>query len=173
MNLKGLEEKRNDLKSQMTSLVETAKAETRAMNENEVAEFDKLEQEIKDIDATIEREEKVNNMEEKEVKKEERNLSVEELDRVKFENTIRSIVSSRAEENTTYGENGAVVPTTIANKIIDKIVEICPIYSMADRYDMTGNLSLPKYDAENSSIEMTYADEFTDAEGKKVKFGKI
>ena len=40
MNLKGLEEKRNDLKSQMSSLLETAKAEERAMNEEEVAKFD-------------------------------------------------------------------------------------------------------------------------------------
>lgn len=173
MNRKGLEEKRIDLKSQMNSLLETAKTEERAMNEEEVSKFDELEQEIKNIDATIEREEKIESMEEKEVKREERNLSVEELDRIKFENTIRSIVSSRAEENTTYGENGAVVPTTIANKIIDKIVEICPIYEMAERYNLTGNLSLPKYDKENSSIEMTYADEFTDAEGGKVRFAKI
>ena len=173
MNRKGLEETRNDLKSQMSSLVDTAKAEERAMNEEEVAKFDELEQEIKNIDATIEREEKMESMEVKEVKTEERSLSVEELDRVKFENCIRSIVSARAEENTTYAENGAVVPTTIANKIIDKIVEICPIYEMADRYNMTGNLSLPKYDEENSSIVMDYADEFTDAEGKKVKFGSI
>lgn len=173
MNRKGLEEKRIDLKSQMNSLLETAKTEERAMNEEEVSKFDELEQEIKNIDATIEREEKIESMEEKEVKREERNLSVEELDRIKFENTIRSIVSSRAEENTTYGENGAVVPTTIANKIIDKIVEICPIYEMAERYNMTGNLSLPKYDKENSSITMTYADEFSDAEGGKVKFAKI
>ena len=44
---------------------------------------------------------------------------------------------------------------------------------MSDRYNMTGNLSLPKYDEENSSISMTYADEFTDAESGKVKFGSI
>lgn len=173
MNRKGLEEKRNDLKSHMATMLDTAKAENRAMNDDEVSKFDEMEKEIKNIDATIEREEKMENMEDKEVKNEERNLSVEELDRIKFENTIRSIVSSRAEENTTYGENGAVVPTTIANKIIDRIVEICPIYELSDRYNMTGNLSLPKYDAESSSLIMEYADEFTDAEGKKVKFGKV
>lgn len=173
MNIKGLEEKRNDLKSQMTTMLETAKTEERALNEEEVSKFDEMEKEIKNIDATIEREEKIENMEEREVKKEERNLTVEELDRIKFENTIRSIVSSRAEENTTYGENGAVVPTTIANKIIDRIVEICPIYELADRYNMTGNLSLPKYDKDSSSIVMEYADEFTDAEGKKAVFTKI
>lgn len=173
MNIKGLEEKRNDLKSQMTTMLETAKTEERALNEEEVSKFDELEREVKNIDATIEREEKMNNMEEREVKKEERNLTVEELDRIKFENAIRSIVSSRAEENTTYAENGAVVPTTIANKIIDRIVEICPIYELADRYNMTGNLTLPKYDKDSSTIVMEYADEFTDAEGKKAVFTKI
>lgn len=173
MNIKGLEEKRNDLTSQLSEIVENAKAETRAMTEEEVLKFDELEKEINNIDATIEREEKINNMENKEIKKEDRGLTVEELDTIKFENCIRSVVSARAEENTTYAENGAVVPTTIANKIIQKIVEICPIYEMSDRYNMTGNLSLPKYDEENSSISMTYADEFTDAESGKVKFGSI
>ena len=173
MNRKGLEEKRNDLSSQMTALVDTAKAEERAMSVEEVSKFDELEREIQNIDATIEREEKIENMEQREVKKEERELTVEQLDRIKFENAIRSIVSSRAEENTTLAENGAVVPTTIANKIIDRIVEICPIYELADRYNMTGNLSLPKYDKNSSSIVMEYADEFTDAEGKKAVFTKI
>ena len=88
MNRKGLEEKRNDLTSQMTALVDNAKAEERAMTEEEVANFDNLEKEIRNINATIEREEKMNNMEQKEIKKEERNLTVEELDRIKFENAF-------------------------------------------------------------------------------------
>ena len=63
MNRKGLEEKRNDLKAQMSALLETAKAEQRAMTETEISSFDELEKEIKSIDETIKREEKKTAME--------------------------------------------------------------------------------------------------------------
>ena len=47
MNRKGLLEKRNDLKSEMSSMLENAKAEVRALTQEEVAKFDKIENEIK------------------------------------------------------------------------------------------------------------------------------
>ena len=46
MNIKGLEEKRNDLAEQMNALLDTAKAEVRAMTSEEITEFDRLETEI-------------------------------------------------------------------------------------------------------------------------------
>ena len=175
MNLKGLEEKRNDLKSQMSSLLETAKAEERAMNETEVAEFDKLEQEIKDIDATIEREEKVNNMEEKEVKVEERELTVEERDSKEFVGYVRSVIENRADVNLTAGNNGAIVPTTIAKKVIAKVYDMSSILNDATKYNTKGNLSIPVYgaDGEGNDIAMAYADEFTDLESKVGKFTSV
>ena len=117
MNIKGLEEKRNDLKSQMTALLDTAKAEERAMTEEEVSNFDNLEKEVKNIDATIEREEKIENMEQKEVKKEERELTVEEREEKAFKEYI---LNERAGE-LVAGNKGAVIPTTIANKIMTKV----------------------------------------------------
>ena len=125
MNRKGLEEKRNDLKNQMTSLLENAKKEERALSEDETSKFDALEKEIKNIDATIEREEKLDNMEEKETKKEDaKELSVEEKrfynsveerdDYNSFAEYIRSQVEQRADaSNLTKGDNGAVIPKTI------------------------------------------------------------
>lgn len=171
--MKELIEKRNDLVTEMENLVASAKTETRALTEAENTKFEEMKKEVESIDKTIEKEEELENMDTKEVKNESNTRSIEEIEKIQFENCVRSIISERAEENTTYAENGAVVPTTIANKIIDKVVEICPIFSMAERYNMKGDLILPVYDAENSSISMEYADEFSEAEGKKVKFASI
>lgn len=174
MNLKGLEEKRNDLKSQMSSLLDTAKAEERAMNENEVAEFDKLEQEIKNIDATIEREEKVNNMEEREIKVEERELTVEERDSKLFVDYVRGVLENRADANLTTGNNGAIIPTTIAQKVIAKAYDMSSILKDATKYNTKGKLSIPVYGADGSNdITMAYADEFVELESKVGKFTSV
>lgn len=44
----------------------------------------------------------------------------------------------------TTGDNGAVIPTSIANKIIEKVIEISPLFSMATRYNVGGTLNIPK-----------------------------
>ena len=187
MNIKGLEEKRNDLKSQMTSMISTAKKENRALSQEETSKFDNCEKEIKEIDATIEREEKLNNMEEKEVKvdetreltKEEKRFyeSVEERDDYKaFAGYIRSQVTgmeSRADVNLTKGDNGAVIPKTIINKIIEKVEEISPVYRLATHYNIAGTINVPKEDDGTSSITVAYATEFTDLESKSNKFASI
>ena len=58
MNRKGLEERKIDLKSQMTALLDTAKVEKRAMTETETKKFDEIEKEIREINETIEKKKK-------------------------------------------------------------------------------------------------------------------
>lgn len=65
MNKKGLEEKRNDLRQEMTDILNNSKKENRVMSEEEVARFDEIEKEINSIDATLEMENKIEKMEEK------------------------------------------------------------------------------------------------------------
>ena len=65
MKVKALVEKREDLKSQMQELLDNAEKETRALTNEEIEKFDACEREIKNIDETLEREEKKNNMENK------------------------------------------------------------------------------------------------------------
>lgn len=187
MNRKGLEEKRNDLEQEMKDLVANSKKENRAMNETEVARFDAIEKEIKDIDATIEREDKVNNMEEKEVKVDsQRELSaeekrfyrsVEERDDYKaFASYIRSQVSgieNRDATNLTKGDNGAVIPKTIIDKIVEKIENISPVYKLATKYNIAGTVNVPKEDASVDSITVAYATEFTDLTSHSNKFASI
>ena len=168
MNRKGLEEKRNDLKSQMATMLDTAKAEERALSTDEVSKFDELEQEIKNIDATIEREEKIENMEEKEIKKEERELTVEERDVKEFDSYIRNRAS-----NLTVGDNGAVIPTSIVNKIIAKVYDVCPILERSTKYNVKGKIQIPYYDEETNAITVAFATEFTELESNVGKFTNI
>jgi HK97 family phage major capsid protein len=55
-----------------------------------------------------------------------------------------------------------VIPTSIANKIIAKVVDICPVYQLADRYNVGGTLTIPLYDEATQEITCAYATEFTD-----------
>ena len=171
--LKELMEKRAELQEKMDNLLDTAKEEKRAMSTEEVAQFDEMEAEIRNIDATIEREEKRAKAEKKEVKEE---LTVEERDYKNFANYIRDLASgseTRAEVNLTKGDNGAVIPSTIINKIMDKVGEISPVYRLATKYNIAGTINIPKVDESASSITVAYGTEFTDLESKANKFATI
>lgn len=173
MNLKELMEKRNAKVKEMQELVNKANKENRVLNETEVETFNSLEKEVRDLDTTIEAQNKATALTVKPVKEDTKDakVSVEDKEAKQFENMIRGI--KNADEPTTYDDGKVTIPTTIASRIIDRVVEICPIYQLADRYNIEGNIVLPKYDAEHSSIEMTYADEGTTAESGKVALTSI
>ena len=52
-SLKGLKEQRADLLTQMETLTDAVKTEKRAFTEDEIANFNRLEKQVKDLDATI------------------------------------------------------------------------------------------------------------------------
>ncbi len=175
---KKLMEQRAALQAELQKLIDTAQNEERAMNEDESNKFDELEGKIKAIDATIKAEERArslslnvnSNEHHEELRAEERAAAEEEV----FGNYIRGIISeNRAGVNMTTGDNGAVIPTSIANKIIKKVYDICPIYQMADRYNVAGTLTIPSYDESTSAITMAYATEFEELESKSGKFASI
>lgn len=178
MNFKKLMEQRAALQAEMQQLLDTAQNEERAMNEEETTKFDELEGKIKAIDATVKAEERArslslnvnSNEHHEELRAEERAAAEEEV----FGNYIRGIISeNRAGVNMTTGDNGAVIPTSIANKIIKKVYDICPIYQIADRYNVAGTLTIPSYDESASAITMAYATEFEELESKSGKFASI
>ena len=173
MNIKGLEEKRVELTEQMNALLDSAKAEERAMTSEEITKFDELETEINNIDKTIEREEKRNSMENTEVKKE---VTIEERDIKSFADYIRNAVQgleSRAETNLAKGDNGAVIPKTIVKKIMEKVEDISPIYKLATKYHIAGTVNVPKEDNTSDTITVAYATEFTELESHSNKFATI
>lgn len=171
MNEKAMIEKRNEKVSEMENIVNVAKNENRVVNEEEKTKFENLEKEVKEIDDTISMNEKVNKMGVKKMVEDKVTLSVEDKERKQFENYIRGIKNT--DQPTMPSDGQVMIPTTVLDRIIDKVVEICPIFASADRYNVGGNLELPKYDKEHSSIVMEYADEGTSAESGKVKISQI
>lgn len=180
MNLKELLEKRAAKQAAMKAILDMAKTETRSLTEEESKQFDELEKEIRELDATIRAIQTQRELElgapevEKEV--EERDTRTQEQREYDaFEAYLRGKVEERTDPvNLTKGDNGAVVPTSIANKIIEKVVDICPIYHDADRYNVKGTLTIPYYDeTTQGDITMVYADEFTDGLSTSGKFGSI
>ena len=153
MNLKKLTEQRAKKQKEMQDLVNAADAEERALNEAEIAEFEKLESEIRGIDASIRAIETTRKLddeiqapeEEKEEKKDEQQeqRDIEQRDIATFDAYLRGkVLEERENTNMVKTDNGAVIPTTIANKIITKVVDICPIYHDADPVSYT-HLTLP------------------------------
>jgi len=178
-NMKSLQEQRNDAVQAMKDLTGKADQEQRAMSEEETKEFDKLDKQVKEIDASMERMERARTMQLNVIsntKKEE--LTQEQKEERAFENFLRNVVEERADVDMTKGDNGAVIPATIANKIIKKVHEISPLYSMATKYNVKGTLTIPFYPATNAEgttpdIAMAYATEFTELESTSGAFSSI
>lgn len=165
--LKELEEQRADLAEQMETILNKAKEEKRALSEEEQSSFDALEKQINDIDKTLEIEQRA-----AQIKDPKKNKGdAKDVEVRAFENYIRGVVEQRAA--LTMGDNGAVIPSSIANKIIEKVIDLCPIYQLATRYNVGGTLSIPYYNEETQSIEMAYSTEFTDLESTSGKFASI
>lgn len=171
MTVKELIENRNVKVARMENLLTTAKAENRLPSEDEKKQFADLEKEVKDIDATVAMYDQMASMSMKKVPAGPVEMTDAERDHKAFENAIRGIVNTDTPTMPTDAQT--LIPTTVWNEIISQVVEISPVFSMADRYDITGNLVLPKYDAEHSSIVMQYADERTTAESGKVVISQI
>ena len=186
MNLKKYLEMIETKRSEMRAILDKANAENRALTKEERETFDKLDEEVEGLNATVnaiqtERSLETPDVDEevdtKKAKTEER--SVEEIEKAEeraFEAFLRGEVEDRDDPTDTYmtkGANGAVVPTSIANKIIDKVVEISPVFAMSDRYNVKGTLQIPYYDATSGDIVMEYADEFTDGVSTSGKFSNI
>ena len=171
MEEKAMMEMRNAKVTEMENIVNVAKAENRVINEAETEKFNNLKKEVEEIDNTISMTETINKMGVKKVEEVKKELSVEDKERKQFENSIRGIVNT--DQPTTKADGQVMIPTTIWNRIIDQVIEICPIFESADRFYVKGKLVLPKYDKENSSLVMQYADEGTTAESGKVKISQI
>lgn len=171
MNVKELIENRNSKVAQMENLLTTAKAENRLPSEDEKKQFADLEKEVKDIDATVAMYDQMAGLGMQKVPSAPVEITNEERDHKAFENAIRGIVNT--DTPTMPADAKTLIPTTVWNEIISQVIEISPVFSMADRYNITGNLVLPKYDAQNSSIVMQYADEGTTAESGKVVISQI
>lgn len=178
-NFKWYKEKREEFQTRMQELLDQAQVEERALTEEESAEFDDLEKKIQNIDKTVEAEERARKLDltekdDPKEKEEQRAEEKEKADERAFANYIRGIVSEERAENLLTAENGAVVPTSIANKIIKKVYDICPVYQLADRYPVKGTLSIPYYEEDSTNaITVAYASESIALTANSGKFKSI
>ena len=173
MNEKELKEKRNELQDRMEGILKLAQTENRAMNEEEIKDFDEMEKEIKNIDATLARSATIKRTEKMEPV--DNGLTEEEKDIKNFAGYIRAVAGKVQNDATqlTKGDNGAVIPKTIVQKIIEKVENICPIYQLSTKYPIGGTISIPKEDESSDAITVAYATEFTDLVSHSSKMGSI
>lgn len=179
-NLKKLMERRAELKKQMDALVDKADTEERAMSEEETRAFDEAEKEIQEIDATLACEERARKITEVQPPKEQHEMTVEERAAAEEQAFSDFIMGRVATENRageiqlTQGNNGSIVPTTIANRIIKAVRDMVPFLSLADVVYTHGKLSVPVYgeDATNY-IKADYVDEGTDLTDNIGKFTTV
>lgn len=176
-DLKSLQEQRNEAVQAMKDMTSAAEAEQRAFSEEETAKFDELEKKVNTLDGSIKRMERARDLSLNvisEKKKEE--LTQEQMEERAFEAYLRNeILEERADANANMakGDNGAVIPATIANKIITKVHEISPIYSMAMKYNVKGTLTIPYYPADANDVTMDFATEFDELESTTGRFNSI
>lgn len=173
--LKALMEKRAALQEQMERIVEVADAENRAMSEEEMGNFDAAEKEIKAIDETIEREERARNLERKDSISGGRDEDQVE-ERAFADYVMGKVTELRAgEQNITMGNNGAIIPTTIANRIIKEVKDRCPIFEKSTIYNVKGNLKVPVWGKANTThdIAVGYQTEFTEITADAGKFTSV
>ena len=173
MKLKELMEKRNDLVDQIEQLTKNVETEQRAFTPEEDAKVEELTKAVEDIDKTIETCERATKLSKIDAKNDnDVEDNVEEMETRAFADFIRN--KKRAgDSNIEKDDNKAVIPKTIANKIIDKIKDISPLFRDAEKYNVKGTVSIPYVDGSNDNITVAYASEFTDLEAKSTKLLSI
>lgn len=165
MNEKELREKRDQIVEQMQAITDNAtNVEKRTLTKEEQQKFADLKKEVEDIDATLEAMEQSRTLLPPE-KTPEKKEPVEDIEIRTFANIIRN----RVDANITKTANGAVIPTTIAKKIIDVAKDRSPLFKDAEKYNIRGTVSIPYVDTDNDNITVAYATEFTELEAKDTK----
>lgn len=171
-NLKKLLEQRSALIEKMDGMLAKLDEgeETRAFTDEELAEFNEAKSQVKSLTDTINAAEEQRGMEvfkPADGENSEADAEKRALDEIRsFEKFLRSNgaaqMETRSDTNWTTTANGAVLPTTIANTIIDKVKDISPLFSLATHYNIGGTLNIPYYDESTSEITVAYADEFNE-----------
>lgn len=165
MNEKELREKRDQIVEQMQAITDNAtNVEKRTLTTEEQQKFADLKKEVEDIDATLEAMEQSRTLLPP-VRTPEKKEPVEDIEIRTFANIIRN----RVDANITKTANGAVIPTTIAKKIIDVAKDRSPLFKDAEKYNIRGTVSIPYVDTDNDNITVAYATEFTELEAKDTK----
>lgn len=170
--MKFLIEKRNSIVEEINNLFKAAETEKRALTEEEQSTFDAKTAELEALDKTIKakREARSLTMMDDETPKtpEEKaeKRSTEDIEERAFETYLREQRTGEMAK----GDNGAVIPQTIANRIIDTVKQVAPIYALTTKFNVKGKLQFP---VAKDSITTGYQTEFTDIASSAVSFENV
>lgn len=176
-NRKGMIEKKNDLITRAEEIVNNADLEKRELTEDEAAELAEIRDDVRkikeklqimdEIDAGREKDRKPEMKPEvkPEVEVEMEQRAIEQREEEAFEAYIRGVVANtRAGDpvNLTETAGGAMIPKTIAKRIVEEIYNISPILERSTKYNTKGDLVIPYYDEDTTAITVAFAQEFTE-----------
>ena len=185
-SMKAQIEKKNDLIKRAESIINLAETEKRELTDAEAQEIAEIRDDVKKIKDMIEgmmelddaracgskMETKADgDLEECEAKPDEKARELAETR--SFDAYVRGILETRDAVNMTEGANGAVIPETIAKKIIAQVYDICPILERSSKYAVKGDLEIPYYDEGTTAITVAFAEEFTDLTSSVGSFTSI
>lgn len=191
-NRKAQIEKQNDLITRAETLVNTAESEKRELTEAEAAELAEIRDDIQRIkkyldivdeiddarpsekvEGKIEEAKNVIDGEDKRACTPEDKARALQEERA-FANYIRGVVTHERDGELAPANNGAVIPQTIAKKIIAKVYDICPILERSEKYNVKGDLEIPYYPADGSTtVTVAYASEFVDLTSSTGNFDSV
>lgn len=168
--LPALEEKRNVLVEEMETILKKTKEETRAFSEAEQTRFDTIKKEVESIDKTISADEEMRGFE---TKKSAKKSTEEEQRAIDEKNFLDYIRTGQIRALGVTDNGAAIIPTEIAKRIVEKVKELSPIYQMATKFNVSGDLQFPVEDTATGKITAAYVDDLTELVEGTGKFTSI
>lgn len=150
------EERRNNLLEEMDGMLKRSKLEKRALTPSENKRFYTIKGQIEAMDSEAAQalyddlQESVGASGSTPVTQQER----------EEQRAFVNYVQTGETRDLAGASNGAVIPTTIAKRIVDKVFEISPIVAEAQKFFVGEDLNLPVYDY--STHVTSFLTEFTD-----------
>ena len=185
-NIKAKTEQMNDLITRAETLVNTAEVEKRELTPDEAQELAEIRDNVKaikdylgidkDLDEAMEAAKEDGRACGDEKRSIQGNVedANEAMELRAFENYVRGVVTNERDGELKPANNGAIIPTTIARKIVELVYDICPILDKSEKYNVKGKLEIPYYPADNSTqITVAFANEFTDLASSTGNFTTI
>lgn len=164
-NLKRMREKRNEVIAEMEAVVNAAAAEERSLTDDEITAYNGHRDELTRIDATIAALENVRSAEREEEHQPDGDQKLTPEER-SFLGYLRGEI--RADVNTTKTNSGAVIPTTVADRIVEYVKNVSPIAEYATRYEGIGKITIAYEDSSNA-LSASYVDDLASADATAQK----
>ena len=176
-------EKKNDLIKKAEDILNQAEKENRELTDAEAQELAEIRDDVKKIKDILGITDELDEARAcgSEAKEEARSIKgnvsetqeeIETREYKAFDAYLRNELSTRT-NNLTESANGAVIPTTVAKKIVSKVYDICPILARSTKYNVKGDLVIPYYDENSTAITVAFAEEFVDLTSSVGTFTQI